>query len=220
MRRAALPLGVLALLGSELVPDRPLVAHMVEHLLMTIVAAPLIAAGSPVRVALRRSGPDGRRQIARLLRSRTVRVLGRPQVAFLAFVAVTLGVHLPGFFDPAERHPALHAVEHMLLFGSAYLLWMHVIGDDPLPHRPGWFGRCLLVLGAMPAMTLVGVDLDSAGRVIYPVYAGPHGLADQHAAGTIMWVIGTGVAGAWLLAALWDLWEREERRQLAREARL
>jgi putative membrane protein len=210
---------LVALLAAGVVPDHPLAAHMVQHGLLALVAAPLLAASGPVRMLLRVLPRRGRRTVGRALRSRVVRVLSHPVVACALFSGAVLAIHLTPFFDAAARHPALHAVEHGLFLASALPLWALVVGADPLPHRPGPIGRVALALGAMPAMSAVGVVLVTARHVRYAAYAGPGALADQHAAGTIMWVGGAGATAAILLAGAAQALRREERRQVAREAR-
>jgi putative membrane protein len=219
VRPALLAAGGAALGAALLVPDEPLSAHMVGHLLLTMVAAPLIAAGGPVRALLRVLGPAGRRRVGRALASRPVRALCQPLVAGALFVAATLATHLGPVFDAAERHAPVHVLEHGLLVGSALLLWALVLGADPLPHRPGWVGCALLILGTMPAMSVVGIVLADSDHVLYAAYAGTGALADQHRAGEIMW-LGSSLAGAVLfLAAAWQALAAEQARARAREAR-
>jgi putative membrane protein len=210
---------VAALLGAGLVPDHPLSAHMAQHALIALVAAPLLAAAGPVRILLRALPRGGRRAVGRALHSRVLRVLGLPVVAWALFTAGVLLTHLTGFFDAAARDPALHVVEHAVFLASALPLWMIALGTDPLPHRPGPVGRIALLLVAMPAMSAVGVILATSDHVRYAAYAGPGALADQHTAGMLMWVAGTAVQAVLLLAGAFAALRAEERRQVARERR-
>ncbi len=145
-------------------------------------------------------------------------MLGHPAGALALFAGTVLAIHLTGFFDAAERHPALHALEHALLLLTPLPLWELVVGADPLPHRPGPLGRIALVLLAMPAMSLVGVILASSSSVRYAADAGPGALADQHTAGAFMWVGGTALETVVLLVAAGLALAGEERRQRRREA--
>lgn len=218
MRRGALGAGAAALAAAVFIPDRPLSTHMVQHLVLTMVAAPLIAAGAPVRTALRVLPRGGRRALGRVLAGRVLGGLSRPVVAVGLFVGAMLLTHLTGFYDAAERHEGLHAIEHALYLGTALLFWMPLVGVDPSPHRVGWLGRALALLVAMTAMSFVGIALVQTHVVRYASYAGPGALADQHRAGTIMW-LGGSLAGALLvLAVAWAALTGEERRQRARDA--
>ena len=78
--------------------------HMVQHLLIVFVAAPLIVAGAPVRLALRTLPREGRDALVRLLHSRAARAIGHPLVAWSIFAAVMLGTHIPAFYDLSLIH--------------------------------------------------------------------------------------------------------------------
>jgi putative membrane protein len=209
---------VLALVAAARAGDESLSAHMVQHGLLTMVAAPLLAAAAPVRTVLGLASPAARRGIGALLRRPAVRAIGHPLVGWTLLVTVMAATHLTGFYDFAERHATVHALEHGLYLGSALLFWMPVVGADPLPHRLGWLGRTIAVMAAMPPMIAIGVALRTSEHVRYASYAGPGALADQHEAGTIMWLGGALMGAALVLAVGWAALVGEERRQRAREA--
>ena len=216
-------LGVLA--AALLIPraDELLSAHVVEHLLMAMVAAPLIASGAPAALALRALRGPVRRSLADAVRSRPARMLTRPSVAWALLAATTVGVHLPAVYEAALGSPALHAVEHLLLLGAAVLFWLPLVGVNPVRHRPSALGGVLLLLLAMLPMTAVGVTLAGWSEVVYPAHVeaarelGASALADQRAAGTIMWVGGSLLLAAAVLAFGMRALLREERREVARE---
>jgi cytochrome c oxidase assembly factor CtaG len=147
-----------------------------------------------------------------------VRAIGHPLVGWTLLVTVIVATHLTGLYDLAARHATVHALEHGLYLGSALLFWMPVIGVDPLPHRLGWLGRTLAVMTAMLPMIAIGVALSTSQHVRYASYSGPGALADQHQAGTIMWLGGALLGSALVLAVGWAALVGEERRQRAREA--
>jgi putative membrane protein len=225
-RMAFLGAGLAALVAAVLPPfdaaaDRQLSVHMVEHLLIVFVAAPLIVAGAPVRLALRTLPHGGRDALVRLLHSRPARLLGHPVMAWSVFAAVILGTHLPAVYDLALRAPAVHAAEHTLYLWAALLFWAPVIGADPVPHRLSAGAGLVYMITAMVPMTVVGVWLLTADRVVYPHYTTFAGaLSDQRSGAVVMW-LGGGVA---MVAATsivaWAALVREERRARAREAHL
>jgi cytochrome c oxidase assembly factor CtaG len=226
MSRTAAFLAGLAVLAAALLTPRAddlLSAHVVEHLLMAMVAAPLLAAGAPAALALRALRGPARRSLADAVRSRPARVLTRPGVAWALLAAVTVGVHVPVVYEAALGSPPLHAVEHMLLLGSAVLFWLPLVGVNPVRHRPSALGGVLLLLLAMLPMTAVGVTLTAASEALYSAHLeaarelGASALADQRAAGAIMWVGGSLLLVAAVLAFGMRALLREERREVARE---
>jgi len=224
-RAAAFALGVAALLVALSPPldaaaDARLSAHMVQHLLITLVAAPLLVVGAPFALVLRALPRRAARGLMRALRSPAGRLLTHPLVTWSLLPALMLVTHLTGLYEYALRHPLAHATEHGAYLAAALLFWLPVLDDAPLPHRLGPVGQLLYLLLAMPAMAAPGVVLSIEQHVRYPSYGtGADALADQHAAGAIMWVAGSVVAGAATVLAAWLALEREERRALAREAR-
>jgi cytochrome c oxidase assembly factor CtaG len=199
-------------------------AHMTQHLLIQLVAAPLLVLGAPVGLLLRADPPWApRRYLARLLRTRPARLLAHPLTGVSVFSGVLLLTHLTPLYDLALRSPAVHGAEHAAYLVAALLLWTPLIGTDPLPHRPGGPARALCLLLSMPAPALLGVAIAGSRRVLYPSYArvvppwGGSALSDQHTAGTLMWVAGMVVVPL-ALALVAVRWLDEEERQATRPA--
>jgi cytochrome c oxidase assembly factor CtaG len=197
--------------------------HMAQHLALTIVAAPLLALGAPVTLAL--GGAHGRTRagLVRVIRSAPVRALSHPVTTWLLFVGAIVGWHLSPLYDLSLRHPLLHQLEHLVLLTSALLFWAQVVGVDPLRHRLGSIGRLSYLLAAMPAMSVIGVWLVDSSTVRYPAYLAPtralglSPLRDQHVAGVIMWGGDAVLGGITLMIACAALLQ-EERRVAARDA--
>jgi putative copper resistance protein D len=209
--------------GADAYAGELLSAHMVQHMLLTLVAPPLLLAGAPVTLALSALPTAPRQSLARALRSRTVRWATCPPVALALFAAALVGTHVPVVYDLALRSPVAHVGEHALYLGTALLFWAPLVGSEPLPHKPSPALRVLWLLLAMPPMALVGVALLSADTVVYVPYADAartldgSALADQRLAGTIMWIGGKLVLVAAVLVIGWAALLREERRQAARD---
>lgn len=170
--------------------DEHLTAHMVEHMLIWLVVAPLLVAGAPVRLALFALGSVGRRQVARALHSDPVRVLTGPIFSTALFSTVVVATSVPAFFDLTLENDLVHVAEHALYLLTAVLVWAPLIRADPLPHRLGAGGRCLCVVACMVPMAAISVWLLTAGAPVYAPYQEALGataaLHDQRVAGLIM----------------------------------
>ena len=192
--------------------------HMVQHLLLTLVAAPLIALGAPVTLALRAATPPTRARMVSLLHSRALRVLGHPLVAWTTFALVMWVSHFSPVFELALEDDIVHAIEHLAYLVAGLLFWWPVVGLDPGAKRLGHPLRILYLVTALPQQSWLGLAIYSSSQVLYEHYArlerpwGPSPLDDQRAAGIIMWVGGDLlfiVALAFAIAA----WARAERRE-------
>jgi cytochrome c oxidase assembly factor CtaG len=197
--------------------DDRLSGHMVQHLLLAMVAPPLLAAGAPVRLALRAVRRPGRRRLARALHSRAARIAGHPAFGWGAFTTVMLGTHLTPLYGLALRHPLVHALEHLAYLTAGLAYWAPLVGADPLPARPGSTGRIVWLLASMPPMGLLGAWLLS-GPLRYAEYAGPGALADQRAAAGVMWAGGSLLLALATVVLVYAALVAEERRQRRREA--
>jgi len=195
--------------------------HMVQHMLLELVAAPLLLAGAPITLALRVSTPSVRRRLLSVLQSRLMHAVSFPVVAWVLFAAVNWGWHFSVLYDQALENQALHYIQHATFLGAALLFWWPVIGADPSPWRLPHPVRILYLFLAMPQNSFLGVALMSASTVLYPHYVtngrdwGLSPLDDQALGGVIMWVVGD----VFFLAAMMlvvVLWMRHEDRRTER----
>ncbi len=187
--------------------ERSFTAHMVQHLLLTSVAAPLIVLGRPVSVLLK--SRSTRVSSRRIVRSRAFRAVTHPVVAWLAFVGTMYASHLGPLYEAALESPAWHAAEHSLFLATALLFWLPVAGETPAPNRLGYGARLLYLALGMPAEGFLALAIFSAGRSLYPAYAGPDALGDQRSAAALLWLVGDAVfLLAVILAAL--AWKADE----------
>jgi putative copper resistance protein D len=199
--------------------------HMVQHVLLTLVAAPLIALSAPITLLLRvASSGTRRRVILPLLHARVTRVLAFPVVAWLIFAAVMWVSHFSALYDAALEDPLVHDLEHVIYLAAGLLFWWPAVALDPAPWRMPHPVRALYVFLQMTQSTLLAVVIVNAQTVLYPHYAtvqrawGPTPLADQQMAGAFMWVAGDLVFLTATMAILVG-WSRAEGRDAAREDR-
>lgn len=185
--------------------DARLSTHMLEHMVMCVVIAPLLAAGAPVRLAFYSLSRSGRRTLARGLHSRTVSAITGPVGSVSLFSAVLLVTHLPAVYGLTLTNVHVHEGEHGLYLLTSVLMWAPVLGVDPLPHRPGPRGRIACMIACMLPMVLIAVWLASTPGAVYGHYLhalGPAALADQRLAATIMLAAGLPALLAPKLASL------------------
>ena len=202
--------------------------HMVQHLLLTMVAAPLIVLAAPITLILRVSGPDTRRRVVLpVLHSRAIRFLAFPVVAWLAFAIVMWGAHFSALFDLALENPLAHDLEHALFLGTALLFWWPVAAADPSPTRLAHPSRTLYTFLQMPQNTFLAVIILGATVPLYQHYASLQlpwpgwtmtALDDQRLAAGIMWVGGDLLFIAAVGAVVWG-WMRAEEANTARADR-
>jgi putative membrane protein len=163
-----------------------LLAHMVQHLLLIMLAAPLLLYGTPAWV------------LAPLTRNRITNTIGywltRPVIAYAVANAVFVLWHVPIFFETALRSQPIHGFEHATMLGTALLAWWPILG--PLPQWP----RLALPLHSLYyfAMTLPGTAVGAFITFTDPGLYAPYDTAqrifgidlatDQQAAGLLMWV--------------------------------
>jgi cytochrome c oxidase assembly factor CtaG len=200
--------------------------HMVQHVLLEFVAAPLLLAGAPITLALRAATPPIRRALLAVLQGRVVHALAFPVVAWVLFAAVNWGWHFSVLYDQALENEALHYFQHATFVAAALLFWWPVIGADPSPWRLPHPARLVYLFLALPQNSFLGVALLSASTVLYPHYVtnardwGIPPLDDQALGGVLMWVVGdlAFVGGMLLVVALWM--RQEDRRTARLDARL
>jgi cytochrome c oxidase assembly factor CtaG/polyferredoxin len=177
-------------------------AHMIQHLLLMMIAPPLLLLANPFLPLL--SGlprPIVRDAIRPFLLWDVCKRLGRwlthPKVTWIIFVVMTLGWHAPPLYELTLRSPTWHIVEHACFLSSGVLFWWPVI--QPWPSRPHWPEWAMIpyLLLADVQNTVLSAFLTFSDRVVYPTYSlvpqfpGMNALSDQHAAGAIMWVPGS-----------------------------
>ncbi len=181
-------------------------AHMLQHVLLLVVAPPLIVLARPWPRLWRAFSLSGRRSAGRWLAlsdaAAPLRVIsrtaGRPAVSIVLFSLVLVSWHVPALFDATLRSIWVHALEHLLFFTTAMLFWKHVIPSPPLRAPLPELQRAGYVVLAMVVCWALAVVLALEPHAIYSHYAqeasrpgGISALADQQLAAGIMWVPGS-----------------------------
>ena len=211
------------------------VAHMVQHELLMVVAAPLLVVGRPLVPMLWALPSRARRRVGGLTRRPAFRTcwgfISRPIVAFVVHgIAIWLW-HAPALYQATLRSDGIHALQHLSFFGTALLFWWTIVHA----HAPGGRARAvsfgtavLLLFGTALHSGALGALLTFSRTLWYPAYAsaargwGLTPFEDQQLAGLVMWIP---ASFAYLVAALFLFagWlraseQRVHEREVAREA--
>jgi cytochrome c oxidase assembly factor CtaG len=190
-------------------------AHMTQHELLMLVAAPLLVLSRPlVPMLWALPGPE-RRSTGRFFKRtgliRAWRSISRPLPAWLLHAAALWAWHAPALFQAATRNSAIHALQHISFLGSALLFWWSLFYSR---KRTAYGESFVYVFTTAVHTSVLGALLTFSNTAWYPIYrftapqAGLTVLQDQQIGGLIMWVpagVVYLIAGLVLIA----LWLRE-----------
>jgi putative membrane protein len=211
----AFSLGVLTILVAadwpihELAERRLYSVHMVQHLLLSLAAPPLLLLGTPGWLARAILRPPA------LLR--LVRRLSRPIVALILFNLVIALSHWPVLVEASVRSELFHLGAHVAVFGTALLMWMPVLSpvlEIPRLPYPGQMMYLFAqsILPTIPASFLTFGDTPMyAVYVTFPRIFGISALTDQMVAGLFMKIVG-GLLLWTVIAILFFKWHEQETR--------
>jgi cytochrome c oxidase assembly factor CtaG len=223
--RLALALGGLvaiavALLGLHDAAHERFLAHMVQHVLLMMVAVPALLLADPLPAALWALPAGARARLsARLVRRaparRAWRALTRMPVAWTLWALVLWLWHLPAAYDATLAHGWVHDLAHLTLAAAAVVFWWPVIGPAPRPApAPPAVARVVyLVLAAFCSGSL-GVLLAASPVPLYAYRVAPDALEDQAWGGIVMWAVGGAIDMAAVLAVVARVVGGERRRAL------
>lgn len=197
-------LGWLTLAASIVSPlheggERSFTLHMIEHELIMLAAAWLLAASRPLPVLLWAFPQPARLALGRLGTRREIsaawRFLTDPVVATGIQAAVMIGWHMPALFNRALGHEAWHVAQHVSFLTSAVLFWWAMANGRDGRHNHGVAAICLFATSLIGG--LLGALMSFSTSPWYSGYAAmgmtPLGMTpieDQHLAGLLMWIPG------------------------------
>lgn len=185
-------------------------AHMVQHMLLMVVAAPLFVCAMPGLVLTWGIAKPWRRAVGRLRSWFDFPVLRQPLVPWLLYAAVLWAWHLPAAYEAALVDPLVHDAQHLSFFGVACLYWQCILTAS---SRRRWSPLAAIVVLFTTSLhaSLLGVFMATSRAPWYDVYSQPTPwgltpLEDQHLAGLIMWmpacliypVAAAAIFGTWL----------------------
>ncbi|CBG74822.1 putative integral membrane protein [Streptomyces scabiei 87.22] len=204
--------------------------HMVQHMIVSMVAPIMLLLGAPVTLALRalpvagrgRKGP--RELLLMFLHSWYMKIVTHPAFTIPMFIASLYGLYFTPIFDFLMGSTLGHIVmmTHFLMVGL-FFFWP-IMGVDPGPHRPGYLMRMLELFAGMPFHAFFGIALMMASAPMVKTYENPSAslgidaLTDQNAAGGIAWAFSE-IPSVLVLLALLFQWYGSEQRQARRADR-
>jgi cytochrome c oxidase assembly factor CtaG len=201
----------LAVAGAVVVAplDGRFSGHVVEHLVLVMIAPLLVAAGRPLALALVALPGRPRRRLAALLRSPPARLALHPALVWLTAIVAPLVVWFSPLYRWSLDHAAVHGLVHGHLFVAGLLFAAVVMGLDHAGRPPAHPARALAVGLLLPLHALVGMVVLSLERPkLNPGLDEAAGLADQRLGAALMWLGGdllatvavAVVVGRWLAA--------------------
>jgi putative copper resistance protein D len=174
--------------------------HMIQHLLLIMVAPPLLVLGRPATLLLHASRNPLHRRALAVLRSEPMAVLTHPVVGLALYAATIVGTHLTSFMNLVITNDTVHNTEHALYVVVGFLFFLPLVGREPIRWRPSWPARIGLLICAMPVDTFTGVVLNQASSPLFPAYRAdrpawaPSLVHDLHIGGAVMWI-----GGDWIM---------------------
>lgn len=202
-------------------------AHMVQHMLLSMVAPVFLALGAPVTLALRTLPSRPRSRLLALLHSRFARVVTFPAIPWLLFIGSPFALYFSGWYGATLSSAVLHDLLHLHFVLVGCLFFWPILGIDPVPGRVSHPFRILMLFASMPFHAFLGVAIMSVGDDGKGLLAAQHylpliGRADavfqQQVGGGLIWSSGDIVGLLFIFVAVAQ-WMRASEREAAREDR-
>jgi len=215
---------VAALSGLAAYDETVFSAHMVQHMLLSMVAPIFLALGAPVTLALRTLPVRPRRLLLALLHSRFARVVTFPLVPFALFIGSPYALYFTEWYPATLESPLLHELlhAHFLLVGC--LFFWPLLGLDPVPGRVPHPARALMMVLSMPFHAVLGLTIMQSETLLAEEhYRGLRlswldPLKDQEVGGGLLWASGE-LVSLLMLGVLIVQWVRASEREATREDR-
>ena len=153
--------------------------HMVQHILLIMVAAPLFAISSPLDLAWRATTGTAHIVVTGALRSTVAKFFGHPAVAFVFYAVLIPITHLTVWYNYTLTHESVHNAEHLAFLVVGYLFWRQIFGSDPNCYRLHPALQFFYLFLAIPIDTFTGLvaggglPRDVPGLLRHPPDLGP-----------------------------------------------
>lgn len=197
--------------------------HMIQHLLLMMIAPPLLWLAEPFPVGVWGMPASVRPLIVHAFNKNSrfragLQRLTAPGIIWLLLITVLWGWHDPQAYNAALRVDWLHDLEHLSFFGVAWLYWWQLTGAAPiLGRRPSTLARVIYAIGGVPPNMIAGIFIAFSESIIYTHYLsvprlfGISVLYDQQLGGLLMWIPGSMMYIIAALVLIFRRLQREER---------
>lgn len=199
--------------------------HMVQHMILMMVAPLFLALGAPVTLALRTLRPRLRAMLLAVLHSKVARVFTFAPLTLALFIATPFVLYYSPFYEISLRSGFWHAFLHLHFLIIGCLLMWPLVGIDPVPGRISYPLRLLMLFLMLPFHAFLGISIMSSTTLIAESWYlafnrawPPSPLDDQYLAGGILWASGDALA-LLMLIALFAQWYAHSQREARREDR-
>ncbi|GAA1475946.1 hypothetical protein GCM10009623_03920 [Nocardioides aestuarii] len=204
-------------------------AHMVQHMVLSMVVPLALALSAPVTLALRTLPRTPKRWLLAVLHSRVAKALSFPPLTLALYIVSPWALYFSPWYRASLESAYVHEMMHVHLVVVGALFFWPLMGIDPVPGRVSHVFRVLLVVLTLPFHAFLGVTIMQQESLIggdwYPsLHEGPMGawlpdpLADQHLAGGILWGSGD-LIGLMFFGVLFAQWVRSSMAEAKREDR-
>ena len=207
--------------------------HMIQHLLLIMLAPPLLLLPNPMPFLLWGLPASLRIGVGGMLNSvlnkesaigRVLRPITSPFVVWFLFIGTIIGWHDPEMYNAALTSELVHDLEHLTMFAVGMLYWWTVTGAGPRLHKNlGRIGKIAFIIAAIPPNAILGAVLAFSQQPIYSFYNdmprlwGISALDDQRISGIIMWIPGSMMQFMAALAIIFMILSGEGRKPPRRE---
>jgi len=192
--------------------------HMSQHIVVMMIAAPLIVMSNPITLLFLNLNRFGRKRVIAILRSRPAVFLSKPLVGGLIATTVLLGAHFAPIMNlNVVDHDFMMFIERPLFLGAALLFYYPIMSSDLIAHRPSATIRVLALGIIMIPETLLGIVIHFSPVTLYDSYVAlaPQfnidPVADQKFAGALMWAVAMVIDGMCMMFAAMEWWREQEK---------
>lgn len=217
-------IAAVTLSGVETYDTTLLSVHMIQHMVLSMLAPIFLALGAPVTLALRILPRRPRGWLLSVLHSRVAKVLTFPLVAYGFFVVTPFALYFTDLYAVTMRSTLAHELVHLHFIAVGCLFFWPLIGVDPLPGRWPYPARALMMFLSTPFHTVLGLTIMQSRTLVGGDWYPSLGLAwldpftDQKLAGGILWAGGE-LVSVTMLAVLVVQWMRHADREARRTDR-
>ena len=167
--------------------DSVFAMHVIQHLLLMNFAPILLALGAPVTLALQASSRRTQQGLLKIIHHSVVEALTHPSVVVPLAYGTMMVYFLTPFYQFSLEHPVVHEFTHLHFLVSGALFWWLMVGLDPSRWRLSYGHKLGILAVGIPVTAILGLSLTTARTSVAPLF---HSVADTHAGGSILWVVG------------------------------